>query len=226
MGYYQKHAALLFQRVKIKKESLSQVALLADGQLSALDAELNTDAKRLTFWINVYNSYFLLLRRDQGIQRPAIYRARIITIAGQKFSLDDIEHGILRRFRAKVSLGYLPNPFVRKHLKKLAVDQLDPRIHFALNCGAKSCPPIYFYKLAHIDKQLDIAQRSFITAETELDHGKKKMTVSKLFLWYQGDFGGKAGVKRLIQKVCKKNMANYSLSYAMYDWDEDLDNWA
>lgn len=81
-------------------------------------------------------------------------------IGGLILTLDEIEHGILRS-----NAGH---PAAKKKLfadddpkMKLVIPTLDPRIHFALNCGAKSCPPIRIYQSEKLDKQLEIAAKSF-----------------------------------------------------------------
>jgi len=96
-------------------------------------------------------------------------------------SLDEIEHGVLRKYRIKKSLGYLPNWFAPAWIKKWAVDQLDYRIHFALNCGAASCPPIAFYNDIRIDSQLEMATLSFLESETKIDHSSRTIHLSQLF---------------------------------------------
>ena len=62
------------------------------------------------------------------------------------------------------------------------------RIHFALNCGARSCPPIRVYDAAKLDRQLDTAAKSFVSQEAEVAEGGVAK-VSKIFMWYKGDFG-------------------------------------
>ena len=78
----------------------------------------------------------------------------LLIYKGLILSLDDIEHGILRRYRQKYSLGYLPQFWVNNTIKKLAVHEMDNRIHCALSCGAVSCPAIAFYDAENIDAQL------------------------------------------------------------------------
>jgi hypothetical protein len=107
-------------------------------------------------------------------------------------ALDDIEHGILRRYRNKLSQGYREQSNVPVAIKQLAVAEIDYRIHFALNCGAKSCPPIAFYKYERIDDQLNLAAASFLSSETKVDEANKELTTSKILFYYEGDFGGKA----------------------------------
>ena len=65
----------------------------------------------------------------------------------------------------------------------------DPRIHFALNCGAVSCPPIAVYEGESLDEQLDIATEGFLEGNTIVDKEDNSISLSMLFKWYKEDFG-------------------------------------
>ena len=212
----------LLLEVKKQKNSEELQQSIALFSFDELQHQLKTDNQKKTFWINVYNAYFLILRRDKGITKPKIYKEKLITIANNTFSLDDIEHGILRKYRYKFSYGYLPNIFAPKLLKQLAVSTLDYRIHFALNCGAKSCPPIAFYKFNSIDSQLDLATQSFLESETEFE--SDKVYVSSLFKWYLGDFKGKKGIRDIIKHQLNKDISKDKIVFKPYNWEEDLNN--
>ena len=68
---------------------------------------------------------------------------------------------------------------------------LDPRIHFALVCGARSCPPIGFYEAEQIDFQLQLAAESFInSSQVKILPQEGTVLISKIFKWYKSDFGG------------------------------------
>ena len=199
------------------------------AQLTAwpkLEESLTTDLEKKAFWINCYNAFFQILRKEKNIEKPAIYRDQFFSVAGQKISLDEIEHGILRRYRYKFSLGYLPNLLAPRWIKNLAVDQMDYRIHFALNCGAKSCPPIAFYSPDRLEAQLDIATLSFLEGETTLFPEKKEIHTSRLFQWFIGDFGGKRGVRNILQEKLKTKLSGFKLVYTEYSWAEELDNFS
>ena len=190
-----------------------QERLREEVELHAL-AALSEDAKK-AFWINIYNSFLQLQLRDLHKERgyedvggatPGfIYKAKAIPIAGRIFSLDDIEHGILRRYRWKHLYGYFPNLhaiFTCSPICKLACNSLDCRLHFALNCGAKSCPPIAYYTAEKIDSQLDQAAAAYLRQETEVAPMNLEIHISKIFYWYYGDFGGKRGIYDLLEKYC------------------------
>ena len=195
---------------------------LAQLSMADLETALNDDNSKKTFWINIYNAYFQLLATREKLVKPAIFNERIIAIAGAKFSLDDIEHGILRRYRWKWSLGYLPQIFPGKLIRKLAVHAVDYRIHFALNCGAKSCPPIAFYAAEHLDQQLNIARNGFLQAETEIDVASKTLHVTALFQWFRADFGGKRGLRRILSQALQMDLHGYHIIVQKYDWSVQL----
>jgi hypothetical protein len=201
--------------IELKLASIDR-QLLIDG--------LDNDDAIKTFWVNMYNAWYQILAVREKQTRPKIFTGKMIPIAGVVFSLDDIEHGILRKYRWKYSKGYLPKFFPGRLIKQLAVAEIDYRIHFALNCGAKSCPPIAFYTYKHIDKQLDLAAKSFLTTETEIDDVSKTVYVTKIMDWFRGDFNGKKGIKKIIKQFLKMDISDYRIEFKPYNWDEALHN--
>lgn len=88
------------------------------------------------------------------------FRQPAITVAGTTLSLDTLEHGLLRRSRLKVGLGYLGNPLAGRFERRSGSSGANARVHFALNCTAASCPPIAAYAPDRLDAQLDLATRA------------------------------------------------------------------
>ena len=69
------------------------------------------------------------------------------TIGGYTFALNEIENGVLRSNRK--AIGAVTKPFSKSDPRlKVALPAPEPKIHFALVCGAKSCPPIKTYTSA------------------------------------------------------------------------------
>ncbi len=219
----QAQAKNLLLTVKMQEPKMDFVTTLANASINELKMQLTSDHDKKAFWINIYNAYYQILR-SQGHQKPAIYTARLFDIAGQSFSLDDVEHGILRRFKYKYSLGFLSNIFVKRRIKRLAVDQLDYRIHFALNCGAKSCPPIAFYDGEKIDTQLDLATQSYLEAESEFDHNHKVLRTTALFKWFLADFNGMEGIRKIYRDQLNIEVSGYKILFNAYSWEDDLNN--
>ncbi len=214
----------LLLAVKNNNETTRFTLELSFTPLEVLEQSLQDDSKKKAFWINIYNAYFLILRKELRLNKPQIYRAKIIKIAGCYFSLDDIEHGTLRKYRYKYSLGFIANLFAPKLIKQLAVTTIDYRIHFALNCGAKSCPPIAFYNTDTIDEQLDLATQSFLENETDFFENKKEVHVTMLFKWFLKDFGGFSGIREIYKTQLGKNISNHVIKFKPYSWEENLDN--
>ena len=195
----------------------------------ALATQLNTDNKRLAFWLNLYNGFTqVLLKRnpDQYKTRNAFFSSKQIDIAGHLISLDLIEHGILRHSKIKISEGYADKPFPSAFEKKFRVQKLDYRIHFALNCGAKSCPPIAFYEPGQINRQLDVAVKTYLKGEVEYHKEENRADVPAIMGWFRHDFGGKTGMLRILKvnKIIPEN-ANPDIHFKKYDWSLYLDNY-
>ncbi|WP_075342837.1 DUF547 domain-containing protein [Tenacibaculum agarivorans] len=214
----------LLLAVKQSEDTSALLLELSSGTSNKLVDNLKSDAEKKAFWINIYNAYFLILRKDLHLKKPHIYTEKRIEIAGENFSLDDIEHGILRKYRYKYSLGFIANFFTSKLIKQLAVNTIDYRIHFALNCGAKSCPPIAFYHHEKINQQLDLATQSFLENETDYFDHKKEVHVTMLFKWFLKDFGSFIGIRKIYKNQLNKDISNYTIKFKPYSWEEHLDN--
>lgn len=187
---------------------------------------LATDAAAKAFWINCYNAFAQLpLRDDPRLFEDgrAFFGARRIPIAGRLVSLDGIEHGMLRRSRVKWGLGYLPRPFPSAFERALRVKRLDPRIHFALNCGAASCPPIAAYSAGEIDDELDLASESYLGQEVEFDARRNVVRVPRLCLWFYGDFKGVRGIRALLRRYgVIPAEASPRVRFRSYDWSLEV----
>ncbi len=188
-------------------------------------SELKTDNHKKAFWINIYNANYQIFSKEYKNQiSKTIYSKKEICIGSKYFSLDDIEHGILRKGKYVFGFGFLYNLFYQKFIKKLKVNKLDYRIHFALNCGAVSCPPILVYKFENIENQLQLATQSFIESETSIDINERSIKTSKLFLWYLGDFGSLKKVKSIIEVVFDMKLSKYKITFQKYNWEKKLHN--
>jgi hypothetical protein len=182
---------------------------LAAMSAEELAAELNRDAAKLAFWINVYNAaaQSLLSPPPAGAgwmhrQLHALrqYRRKGLLISGHRLSLNDIEHGLLRRSRLWWSPNFgrkiWPSAFERRH----RADRLDPRLHFALNCAAMSCPPIRSYRTGQLDAQLDLAASAYLEASVHWDSARQELHLPALLRMFRADFGGKKGVLRFLNR--------------------------
>lgn len=219
----------LVESAKSKDGRASEyLEIIAKADETVLLEQLKTDDEKKAFLINIYNGFTntsLRKNPEQYKDRNAFFKSEQFVIAGNKVSLDVIEHDFLRRSSIKLSLGKLHKLFPSKLERKFRVDHVDYRIHFALNCGAKSCPPVGAYDAKNINQQLDSATNKYLKANTTFNKNEKSLEVPALMSWFRGDFGNKKGVI----KICKKfniipEIAKPSLGYKTYDWTLDIDN--
>lgn len=161
---------------------------------STLDA-LRTREECLAFWINAYNALVAegiqALGIRQSVWEVPDFFARICSRIGDLiFSADEIEHGVLRGNRPSPLSRRVPFP-VGDPQRPYAITPLNPRIHFAITCGARSCPPVRTYHPRRLDEQLDAATRAFLEREVTLDG--ESLTASELFKWFREDFDDFSG---------------------------------
>lgn len=204
----------------IRAAESAEPAEQAIATASETDLESLSHEERLAFWCNVYNAATQLLmdrRPDLYGSKIRFFRAEAITVAGTSLSLDAIEHGILRD-SAKYGLGYVPRIFGSRFERRHRLGTLDRRIHFALNCGAGSCPPIAAYSAA-IDEELDLAAGGYLEATVQYDPQTNVARVPRVCLWYRGDFGGPAGVREMLAEydVIPAD-ADPAIEYLDWDW--------
>ncbi|MFQ5735768.1 MAG: glycoside hydrolase family 15 protein [Thermodesulfobacteriota bacterium] len=204
------------------------------GALKMLDPGSITDREeRLSFWINIYNLLVIhtvveLGVRDSINEVNGFFTRCLYRIGDLTFSLDDIEHGILRgNQRPPASLW---RPFSSTDPRRsLIVDPIDPRVHFALVCASSSCPPIELYTPQDLDRELTVAGEVFINSGgLAIYREEKRISLSKIFKWYGNDFGPDLPARlRFLARflydkedsdfVCE-NAGSLQVEYQDYDW--------
>lgn len=214
-------ARRLLERVRREEETESFLRALAEADDAAL-SPIRTDRRAgLAFWLNVYNAatQLLLERRPELFEsRLRFFRAPAVTVAGVDLSLDDVEHGIMRGGRSKYGLGYLPR-LARTGLDGSYRLEPDPRIHFALNCGAASCPAVLAYDPETVDETLDDATAAHLDRTVEYDADHNRARVPRVCLWFVGDFGGPSGIRALLYEFEQVPPdSSPSLRFEEYDW--------
>lgn len=185
---------------------------------------LEDRGEKLAFWLNLYNALtvhaVLVFRPWRTVWSvPGFFRRAAYDVGGHRFSLDDIEHGVLRANRpASFLAGRLFRGEDPRLRFALAEAEFDPRIHFALNCASRSCPPIAFYTPAQVADQLDLATRAFLTAETEV--ARDRVVTTALLKWYRRDFtpDPAAFLARYVPPEVAVQIPGRRLAFRPYDW--------
>jgi len=170
-------------------------------------ASLGSNNEKLAYWINAYNVLTIDLITREG-ERESIknlgstftspWKKHTWKIAGKDYTLDDIEHGIIRKMD-------------------------EPRIHFAVNCAAKSCPDLRAeaYRPTKLNTQLDDQTRLTFKNSTKgyakLD-GENTVRVSKVMDWFDEDFNN--GDLRSWLQPYFPNVINddTNIKFFSYDW--------
>lgn len=218
---------LLAAKTKESTDSIAKILELISP--AVLKEQLKSDNDKKAFWLNIYNAFtqIILTRNpDKYKNRSDFFKDKQIRLAGRALSLDDIEHGLLRRSKSKLSFGYFNKLFPGSFERANRVDKLDYRIHFALNCGAKSCPPIAFYSPESLDKQLDLSTKVYLRGECDYNMNKNEIGVPALMGWFRHDFGGRSGMKTILRKVeVISQDQNPDIYFKKYDWSLFLENY-
>lgn len=227
---YSRLAQELLQAIRNNKPTKSIEKKLTTADAIQLHNELNTDAKKMAFWVNIYNGFIqLVLNENPKLydDRNAFFKKEQINIAGYKISFDKIEHGLIRSSTWKLSKGYLPKVFPGDFERYFRLDNRDARIHFVLNCGAKDCPPVYIFDAATLNDDFDKVAGAYLQNKTEFNADKKVVKTTPLFQWFTGDFGvGKKGVKETLARynIIPEDHGDIDVKYNSYDWTLDLGN--
>ncbi len=188
---------------------------------------------KLAFWTNLYNTIvvdgIVSLDIKKSVQEAPEFFSRLKYVIGSHFfSADDIEHGILRG-NARPWFHLLHQFGPKDPRKAWILKPVDPRIHFALVCGSRSCAPIDYYETATIYDQLEAAARSFVnSSEVIVLPEQGKVLISEIFRWYGPDFGGRLGVVDFLydyladeqtRLYIRENAETIQFEYIYYDWN-------
>jgi len=157
------------------------------------------------YWINAYNAYTVKLilnnyplKSIMDINGGKAWDLKFIEIGGKQYSLNNIEHDILRA----------------KHK--------DARIHFAVNCASFSCPKLSnkAFTSANIEAQLEQLSKSFINNNAKNQIQANSVKISKLFDWYKSDFTTNGSLIDFLNKYSNTKInANATIGHMDYNWN-------
>jgi uncharacterized protein DUF547 len=213
--------------------SSAERARLAAGlaALEGFDIRRSHIPSQMAFWINVFNAGVL---RDASELRlaasarevQAFFERPRLTVGAHAYSLDDIEHGLLRgnapkqgRSRAQMAsddprLEYMPILF-------------DERMHFALHSACRSSPPLRVFDGGKLDRQLEEAAADYVHRTVRVESEGAVLALPRLFRWFAEDFGGDSGIvefvvariddEAAVEKVDRR-LGRVKLHYAEFDW--------
>lgn len=176
-------------------------------ELQSYHADLSSWSKnkQLAYWINVYNAVTVKLIVDNypvksitDLHGGKPWDEKLINLGGVSYTLNVIENKIIRpKFN-------------------------EPRIHFAVNCAAVSCPKILnrAWTEDNIQRYLTQQTKAFIANASQNNLGEDKIVISKIFDWYKADFGtSNENVIKFINKYSDTKVSeNAVITYNEYNW--------
>lgn len=189
-----------YKTIHADQKYLDELVIFAAGKQIFISP---TEEK--TFYLNTYNilvikSIINAYPTKGPMEIPGFFDKKTFTVNGTVVTLNGLENDIVR--------------------KKFN----DARIHFALVCGAKSCPPIqsYAFKTEKLDAQLETLARENIqnNSFTRIDMKKGTAAISMIFKWYNDDFvKSKGSILNFLNVYLKTPLSqNAAMEYYNYDW--------
>jgi hypothetical protein len=205
---YVQNGTVDYQGFKNEEAKLDQYLKV----LEETDTKTLSRDEQFAFYINAYNAWTIKLIltgypgiksiKDLGSIFKSPWKKQIARINGDIITLDHIEHDILRP-------GFK-----------------DPRVHFAVNCASKGCPPLRPepYRADILDRQLDEMARAFINDSRHNRFDGRTLYVSSIFKWFSEDFNNDVVDFFLkyaqgdLKKKLEKSKSNIQVKYLGYDW--------
>ena len=189
----------------IRERGQVSLVLFLD-HLSRVDTNHIGGNELLAHYINLYNATMLkaVLERYRPDWTPAaddftVFKEPLVRVSGQTMSLNDLENKIIR-------------PTFK-----------DPRIHAALVCAARSCPPLLprAYHGDDLDQVLEDNMKRFVNdpSRNQIDHDRRELKLSRIFDWYSDDFGGKDAVAQYVSKYLGRDVSGYTVTFVEYSWE-------
>ena len=179
--------------------------------LATLDPRTFAKAEQMAYWINLYNALtvFVIVPRypvesikdiKSGLIDFGPWNLELIPIAGEKLTLNNIEHGILR-------------PIWR-----------DPRIHYAVNCASIGCPNLVpeAFRSDNLERLLEQGATEYINHPRGAQVTDGELLVSSIYDWFKVDFGGTdAGVFDHLTRYARPELATALADHDSFDDDYD-----
>lgn len=157
----------------------------------------------LAFYLDAYNAWMLQLMLEAYPTKgplstdPDFFKKERIRVAGKKMSLDYLENQIIR------------------------TQYSEPRIHFALNCASRSCPPLRStpYSAGNLEASLSEQTTAYLNDPAAVSEQDSKLVLSQIFEWFGGDFVKKSGsIPAFINGFRKEPLKATKLVFRPYDW--------
>lgn len=161
---------------------------LAQMSVQNLKTGLDGDSLKKAFWINVYNAAVQISWKDSAdrANEKLFFNRKVLVVAGQALSLNDIEHGMLRMSKSSKGKKKRNKWRVSEFERTFRLSSPDWRIYFALNTGLVSDSYITFHSEEGIQRELEQKIRQYVSRNSQND----TLPFNCRFAWYFRDAGG------------------------------------
>jgi hypothetical protein len=197
------------------KRNAADLKALADVVIALAAIPVSTLPRNEQFclWANLYNAITIQIvlerypvRSIRDIKSNPLalgpWKDKRVTVQNVRLSLDDIEHGILRK------------------------QWRDPRVHYAVNCASIGCPNLLRrgWRAQRLDGDLDTAARAYINSSRGVRvTAPGQVRVSSIYQWFKVDFGNNdAGVLTHLRQFAAgplpAQLSNARIVGHDYDW--------
>jgi hypothetical protein len=204
LAKYVTPAGVRYAEWKADAGDMQAIEGIVNGIANEQVGSLERDAQ-LAFYINAYNAWILHEALEKYPTKSVkdtlftFFTSKRIKVAGEQMSFNHLEKDLIRP-----KFG-------------------EPRVHFALNCASRSCPPLQAeaYDGGKLDAQLEKLAKAFVNSDLGVvfDAASKTARLSKIFDWYKDDFTNRGGAVAFINKRRTSPLpTDAKITYQDYDW--------
>jgi hypothetical protein len=204
LGKYVTAGGVKYAEWKANAADMQAIQGVVDG-ISKENVSAMGKQQQLAFYVNAYNAWILHEALGKYPTKSVkdvlftFFTGKRITVAGQQMSFNALEKDTIR---SKFN---------------------DPRVHFALNCASRSCPPLNrtAFSADKLDGQFEALAKGYVNSEhgVKFNTGTKLAELSKIFDWYKDDFKADGGAIAFINKRRSTPLpADAKTTYQDYDW--------
>ena len=208
-----------YTKLKNNRAGLDQyIARL--GTISSKQFERWPRDEQIAYLLNAYNAIVLQQVVDDYPIERSTNPAALVRPANSVWQIDGFFSTLKHRVAGRqLTLDQIEHEILRPQYK-------EPRIHFALVCAARSCPPLRTeaYRADRLSAQLDDQARAFLNDRARNRFETDRAELSEIFKWFLDDFGGDAGLRTFLARYLNPDLAgriskaSFGIGYVDYDW--------
>lgn len=205
---------------------LTELAVCTDDDIAIVDDDVKKASLFNLYNVLIFHAKLVFGHPTDLVKRSKFFNDAAYVVARKRITSVELEHDILRR--------KLDDADPRAPWK---LSRKDPRMHFILNCGAQSCPPLVAMKEDMTEEILQQATTKFIEKNCDVDTDSKRVTLSRLWKWFRSDFTPESSndadlLQWIANRASKDKSAklaelmklDYKVKFDVYNWADNGDD--